>query len=77
MTQICQISIKIQVPHNELKIAKFKNPDIDYRMSGTCGQYEHLYSPLNVFFSCVIAQYFISFLFEHPVLKMEFQNNNS
>ena len=36
-------------------------------MSETCGQYKPLYSPRNVFFSCVIAQYFISFLFEHTV----------
>ena len=67
MTQLCQISTQLQLPQNELKIAKFKNPDIDYQMSCTCGQYEPLYSPWNVFFTCVIAQYFISFLFEHTV----------
>ena len=67
MTQFCQISIQIQVPKNENKIEKIKNPDIDDQMSGTCGQYEPLYSPWNVFFSCVIAQYFLSFLFENNV----------
>lgn len=40
-------------------------------MSETCGQYEPLYSPRNVFFSCVIAQYFISFLFEHTVYAID------
>ena len=41
--------------------------DLDNQMSGTCGQYEPLFSPWNVFFSFVIVQYFISFLLEHPV----------
>ena len=45
MAQIRQISIKIQVPQKEFKIAKFNKPDIDNQMSGTCGQYEPLYTP--------------------------------
>ena len=51
--QLCQISIQIQMPQNEFKNAKFNNPDIDNQMSGTCGQYEPLYNPWNVFYSCV------------------------
>ena len=66
ITHICHFPIQIWVPQNEYKIVKMKNPDIDNQMSGTCGQYELLYSSWNVFFRCVIAQYFISFLFEHP-----------
>ena len=48
-------------------------------MSGTCGHYEPFYNPWNVFFSCVIDQYFISFLFEHPVLLLvvAYDPNNS
>ena len=71
MTQIWQISIKIKVPQKEFKIAKFNKPDIDNQMSGTYGQYEPLYTPWNVFFSFVIAQYFISFLFEHTVFTCQ------
>ena len=29
MTQICKISIQIQVPKNKFKTVKFKNSDID------------------------------------------------
>ena len=67
MYQICQISIQIQVPQNELQSAIFENLDVDNQMLGTCGQYEPFYSPLNAFFRSVIAQYFWSFFFEHPV----------
>ena len=65
--QLCQISIQIQMSPHELKNAKFSNLYLDNQMSGTCGQYEPLFSPWNVFFSFVIVQYFISFLLEHPV----------
>ena len=67
MIQIYPIDVQIQVPENEFKITKYKNPDVDDQMSGTCGWFEPLDSPWNVIFSCVLAQYFISFLFEHPV----------
>ena len=66
ITQICQISIKIQVPHNEFQRDMFENLDIKNQILGTCGSYEPLNSP---FFSCVIAQYFWSFFFEHPVFE--------
>ena len=45
MTQICQIFIEVQVPQNEFKIAKFKNPDIDNQMSDTCAYDPLLYPP--------------------------------
>ena len=44
ITELCQISFQTQLLQNEFKNAKFKNPDIDNQMSGTCGQYELLYS---------------------------------
>ena len=40
ITQICQISIKIQVPHNEFQRDIFKNLDVDNQMLGTFGSYE-------------------------------------
>ena len=45
ITQICQISIKIQVPHNEFQRDMFENLDINNQMLGTCGSYEPLNSP--------------------------------
>ena len=58
ITQICQISIKIQVPQNDFHRDIFENLDADNQMLGTYGSYEHLNSSLNAIFSCVIAQYF-------------------
>ena len=43
--QLCQIAIQIQMSPHELKNAKFSNLYLDNQMSGTCGQYEPLYSP--------------------------------
>ena len=45
ITQICQISIKIQVPHNEFQRDMFENHDIKNQILGTCGSYEPLNSP--------------------------------
>ena len=42
ITHNCQIPIRMQVPQNEYKIVKMKNPDIDNQMSGTCGRNEPL-----------------------------------
>ena len=49
------------------KCAIYENFDVDNQMSGTCGQYEPLNRPWTAFFSGVIDQYIITFLFEHPV----------
>ena len=43
--QLCQIAIQIQMSPHELKNAKFSNLYLDNQMSGTCGQYEPLFSP--------------------------------
>ena len=67
MTQICQIFIKVQVPQNEFKIAKFKNPDIDNQCQVLMVDMSPCTAPENALFSFLISQYFISFLFEHPV----------
>ena len=45
ITQICQISIKIQVPPKEFQRDMFENLDINNQMLGTCGSYEPLNSP--------------------------------
>ena len=45
MTQICQISIQIQVPQNEFQSEIFENNDVDNQMLGTCGSYEPFNSP--------------------------------
>ena len=37
ITQICQISIKIQVPQNDFLRDIFENLDADNQMLGTCG----------------------------------------
>ena len=42
--------------------------DADNQMLGTCGSNELFNSLLNAFFTCVIAQYFWFFFFEHPVV---------
>ena len=75
ITQIYQITIKMQVHQNEFQRVIFKNLDVDNQMLGTCGSYEPFNSPKNAFFSCVIAQYFWSFFFYHPVKwRNEFKN---
>ena len=38
-------------------------------MLSTCGSYEPFNSPQLAFFSCLIAQYFWSFFFDHPVFN--------
>ena len=35
----------------------------------SCGQDEPLRSPQKAYFSCVIAIYFVSFFYEHPVFE--------
>ena len=57
----------MQVPKNEFQRDILENLDVFYQMLGTCGLDEPLYSPKTPFLSCVIAQYFWSFFFEHPV----------
>ena len=53
--------------HNQFYHEIFEDLEVYNQMSGTCGQYEPLNSPLNALFSCVKDRYFITFLFEHPV----------
>ena len=40
ITQICQISIKIQVPQNDFQKEIFLNFDVDIQMLDTCGSNE-------------------------------------
>ena len=70
ITQISQNSIKIKVPENKFQSDISDNLDVDNQMLGSCGSYELFNSPKNALFSFVIAQYFWSFFFEHPVLRV-------
>ena len=45
ITQICQISIKIQVPQKEFQRDMFENLDVNNQMLATCGSYEPFNSP--------------------------------
>ena len=68
MTIISQYSIETKVYLNDFLSDKFKNLNVDNQMSLSCGQDESLGCPKNAFFSCVIGVYFVSFLFDHPVV---------
>ena len=45
ITQICQISIKIQVPQNDFQKEIFLNFDVDIQMLDTCGSNEPFNTP--------------------------------
>ena len=64
---ICQFSIQIYLPQKEFQSDTLENIDAFYQMLGTCGPDEPLCSPKKPSFSFVIAHYFWSYVFEHPV----------
>ena len=66
MTNISQFSIETDVYLNHFSTDIFKNLDVDNQMSDCDGDEPQIW-PKNVFFSCVIVNYFVTFFFGHTV----------
>ena len=62
-----QFFIETHVYLNHFSRDKFKNLDVDNKMSLSCGWDEPQSWPKNAFFSGVIGIYFVTFFFEHTV----------
>ena len=63
-----QFFIETHVYLNHFSRDKFKNLDVDNKMSLSCGWEEPYGLPKNAFFIGVISIYFVTFFFEHTVL---------
>ena len=63
-----QFFIETHVYLNHFSRDKFKNLDVDNKMSLSCGWEEPHSWPKNAFFIGVISIYFVTFFFEHTVV---------
>ena len=52
-----------------------KKIDLNNQTVSTCGQLEPIFSLKYADISCVIALYFLSFFYEHPVFTMLFKES--
>ena len=52
---------------NQFLSEKFENVNVGNQMSQTCGPYESINSTQRALFRGVMAPYFLSLFFEHPV----------
>ena len=68
--QFSQISIQKDVSQYEFLNGKFENVDVDNKMSHTCGPFEPINSIQSALFKGVMALYFLSFFYDHPVTSL-------
>ena len=69
MAKINYFSNEIQLSLNHTQSEIFEILGVEKQMFISCGQDEPLRSPQKVYFSCVISIYFVSFFYEHPVVR--------
>ena len=66
--QFSQILIQNNVSQNEFLSGKFEKVDVDNKMSHTCGPFEPINRTQSALFKGVMALYFLSFFYDHPVV---------
>ena len=69
MNKFSQILIQQDVPQNESLSGKLDNLGVDNKMSHTCGHFEPINSTQSAVFRGIMAIYFSTFFFEHPVYQ--------